>query len=230
MMKIKRLLFLMLILVSLMALLPVSVLAGSETAGGITFFFPDSRNDCDPSDTISWSGAGGQTVYYTFMLYDRTTNTMIFLGSGSKVGDGSVSFPYPEIGGTMEFVVGFRVGTTKFQKQWKITCEPTGGEGCTPGYWRNHFEDWPPTGYSPSDIFDAVFGTSYFSPTYDLGDAIWQGGGGINRLARHGTAALLSAAHPDVDYPYSVAQVIAWVQLGSADPLAAANELGCSIP
>ena len=108
-------------------------------------------------------------------------------------------------------------------------CEPTGGEGCTPGYWRNHLEDWPPTGYSPDDIFDSVFGTSYFSPTYTLDDAIWQGGGGVNRLARHGTAALLSSAHPDVDYPYTVAEVIAFVQAGDADPLAQANELGCYI-
>jgi hypothetical protein len=74
-----------------------------------------------------------------------------------------------------------------------------------------------------------VFSTSYFNGSYTLLNAINQGGGAINRLARHGTAALLSAAHPDVDYPYSVARVIAFVQGGFADPLAQANELGCPI-
>jgi hypothetical protein len=110
-------------------------------------------------------------------------------------------------------------------------CRPSdGGEGCTPGYWKNHLEDWPATGYSPMDDFDATFGVDLFSPDITLGQAIRLGGGGVKKLARHGTAALLSAAHPDVDYPYSVAQVIAFVQAGDVDPLVAANELGCDIP
>jgi hypothetical protein len=216
-------------LVLMLSMLPVAAFAGSNSSGGITLYFPDSYASCDPSDTISWTGTGGQEVIYTFLLYDVTTRTMIYLGSGSAVGDGSVAFQYPaDVGGTMTFVAAIQVGKTKIQGQWTITCEPpTGGEGCTPGYWKNHLEDWGPSGYSPGDIFDLVFGTSYFSPTYTLDDAVNQGGGGVNRLARHGTAALLNAAHPGVNYPYSVAQVIAWVQAGIADPLAQANELGC---
>jgi hypothetical protein len=75
--------------------------------------------------------------------------------------------------------------------------------------------------YTPATSFNAAFliGADYYAPgffsnSYTLGQAIWQGGGGLNRLARHGTAALLSAAHPDVDYPYTLAQVIAMVQAG----------------
>jgi hypothetical protein len=102
-------------------------------------------------------------------------------------------------------------------------------EGCTPGYWRNHYEDWPATGYHTSDYFNTVFGVSYFSPTYTLARAIWQNGGGLGRLARHGTAALLSAAHPEVNYPYTVAEVIAIVRSGNIDRLVEANELGCYI-
>jgi len=107
---------------------------------------------------------------------------------------------------------------------------PPAGEGCTPGYWRNHLEDWPPTGYAPGDDFDATFGVNYFNPNITLGTAINLGGGGVRRLARHGTAALLSSSHPDVNYPYTPAEVIALVQAGETDPLAAANELGCDIP
>jgi len=106
---------------------------------------------------------------------------------------------------------------------------PPGGEGCTPGYWKNHHDSWPPTGYSPGMDFDTTFGVNYFNPDITLGQAIALGGGHVKRLARHGTAALLSAAHSGVNYPYSPAEVILKVQAGDADSLAAANELGCSL-
>jgi hypothetical protein len=216
----------------LLAALPFTALAGSKTVNGVTLYYPDSYTSCTPSDMVGTTGAGSNTVKYTFWNYDRTTNYLIPLGSATVVGDHWLPFPYPaNILGTMEFMVEIEINGVKNSGQWRITCEPPpGGQGCTPGYWKNHLEDWPPTGYFPSDYFNTVFGVSYFSPTYTLLDAINQGGGGILRLARHGTAALLNAAHPAVNYPFSVAQVIAMVQAGSADPLAAANELGCRIP
>lgn len=106
---------------------------------------------------------------------------------------------------------------------------PPGGEGCTPGYWKNHLDDWLPTGYFPGDDFDATFGVDNFDPDITLEEAVNAKGGGVKKLARHGTAALLSAAHSDVNYPYTVAEVIAFVQAGDADSLADANELGCPI-
>lgn len=107
--------------------------------------------------------------------------------------------------------------------------EPPGGQGCTPGYWKNHLESWEPTGYSPGDDFDATFGVDLFSPDITLNQAVRAKGGGANRLARHGTAALLSAAHPDVAYGYTVAEVIALVQAGDAGALEAANEQFCPL-
>jgi hypothetical protein len=86
-----------------------------------------------------------------------------------------------------------------------------------------------PTAYSPQDDFDTVFGTDYFDPDISLLEATWLKGGGVNELARHGAAALLSAAHPDVDYPASVAEVIALVQAGDAGTLVLYNELGCPL-
>jgi hypothetical protein len=106
---------------------------------------------------------------------------------------------------------------------------PTGLQGCTPGYWKNHLDSWAAAGYSPSADFDATFGVNFFSPNITLIQAVNRGGGGNNRLARHGTAALLSAAHSGVDYPISVAAVIAAVQAGNADLLEGYNELGCPI-
>ncbi len=114
-------------------------------------------------------------------------------------------------------------------------CEPPppppheGTEGCTPGFWKNHLSAWAATPYDPGDDFDTTFGVDLFDPDITLEQAVNLGGGGVNKLARHGVAALLSAAHPGVDYPFTVAQVIALVQAGDADALEEANELGCPL-
>lgn len=106
---------------------------------------------------------------------------------------------------------------------------PVGTDGCTPGFWKNHLALWGPTGFIPGDVFDTVFGVNLFGPGFTLDDAINAKGGGVKKLARHGTAALLSAAHPDVAYPLEVAGVIAAVQAGDADTLADFNELNCPL-
>lgn len=81
----------------------------------------------------------------------------------------------------------------------------------TPGFWKNHPDVWAPTGYSPGDSFEAIFGVDV-PGTPTLMDAISANGGGISALERHAVAALLNAAHPDVDYPLTVAEVIQMVQ------------------
>ncbi len=96
---------------------------------------------------------------------------------------------------------------------------PPGGEGCTPGYWKNHLDSWDATGYLPTDIFDQVFGVNAFG-SKTLFDVIKTGGGGLNALGRHAVAALLSAAHPDVDYDLTEAEVLVLVHdaIVSGDP------------
>lgn len=103
--------------------------------------------------------------------------------------------------------------------------ETPGGEGCTPGYWKNHLSVWP---VSPSTDFDATFGVDLFSPDITLETAVNLGGGGVRKLARHGTAAYLNSLS-NISYPYSTAEVIALVQAGDADALVLANELGCPL-
>jgi hypothetical protein len=120
-----------------------------------------------------------------------------------------------------------------------------GGEGCTPGFWKQeqHFDSW--VAYSPDDSFEDVFGvdvilrgngqTTIDDPT--LLDALNANGGGVNALARHAVAALLNASNPDVSYGFTEAEVIAMVQeavesgdFGTAHALLAAeNELGCPL-
>ena len=85
-----------------------------------------------------------------------------------------------------------------------------GGEGHTPGYWKNHLDEWQ--GYTPDDDFDTVFGVDVYNPDITLDDGIRAKGGGLSALTRHAVAALLSAAHANVDYPMTEAEVIAAVQ------------------
>ncbi len=109
-------------------------------------------------------------------------------------------------------------------------------EGCTPGYWRqeHHFGNW--VDYVPSDIFDDVFGVEALGDMTLL-QAVWAEGGGIYALARHAVAALLNATSPDVEYPYTEAEVIALVQEAIEsgeiesvkDQLEDANEEGCPL-
>jgi hypothetical protein len=113
------------------------------------------------------------------------------------------------------------------------------GEGCTPGFWKQeqHFDSW--VGYTQDQLFNDVFGVGTF-PDLTLLEALDLGGGGAEALARHGVAALLNAASPDVDYPLSEAEVIALVHdaLVSGDEgviedaknqLEGFNEAGCPL-
>jgi hypothetical protein len=104
------------------------------------------------------------------------------------------------------------------------------GEGCTPGYWKNHPLAWAATGYDPeTDLFDDVFGCEVFGYDITLLEALQHGGGKVYRLGRHGAAALLSAAHPNVYYNLTVEEVMDLVCEGDADALEYENEMGCPL-
>jgi hypothetical protein len=92
---------------------------------------------------------------------------------------------------------------------------PTGDEGCTPGYWKNHTGAWTPTGYSPGQSLESVFNVpdSLGMDSDTLMQALnYHGGKGVDGAAhilmRAAVAALLNAAHPDVAYQWTEAQVI----------------------
>ena len=122
------------------------------------------------------------------------------------------------------------------------------GEGCTPGYWKNHLDSWPPTGYSPEQSVPSVFAEANAYPeaaAASLLDALNFGGGGgvagaVRNLLRASVAALLDAAHPGVSYPRTPANVISLVDaalatgdrdtmLDLAAELDADNNLGCPL-
>ena len=109
-------------------------------------------------------------------------------------------------------------------------CSPPGGQGCTPGYWRQeqHFGSWTNPPYSPihamttfrtafdlQDLASTITinthpdggkpeskSDTFGNPSDDITllDAVWAAGGDQNKLARHATAALLNAANPNVNF------------------------------
>jgi len=133
-----------------------------------------------------------------------------------------------------------------------VDTQPCGGEGCTPGFWKNNADKHDSSAwdcYSKDALFDTVFGvdvtlrgqgkTTY--PNATLLQALDANGGGINALARHATAALLNACSECVDYaigdPQDVIDMVADAINGvgpySVDELhslfAGYNEAGCPI-
>ena len=84
---------------------------------------------------------------------------------------------------------------------------PQGGEGCTPGYWKqpHHWDSWPAP-YTPTTPFSAVFENAF--PGKTLQDVLSNGGGGLDALGRHTVAALLNAGSGGVSYDFTVQGVI----------------------
>ncbi len=130
------------------------------------------------------------------------------------------------------------VATIKLEEGETVTCRyvntfPT--EGCTPGFWKNHLENWDEgaggsltvatddqcspfstagdftTNVEHCDFFNASMGvTDTQSPLSDsatLDDAINLGGGGKRALTRHASAALASA-DSGINFGFSVQDVI----------------------
>ena len=105
---------------------------------------------------------------------------------------------------------------------------PPGGQGCTPGYWKNHTESWPPTGYSPTQALSTVFsstGLGTLASTSMLNALKFGGGSSVTAkkqiLLRAAVASVLNAAHPGVAFGSTPASVISAVNtaLLSNDPV-----------
>ena len=129
---------------------------------------------------------------------------------------------------------------------------PTGGgEGCTPGAWKNHLlniGEWGPTGYSPGQTVGSVFSAASAFPSLastTLLQALSLPGGPTvlgmaQNLMRAAVAGVLNAAHPNIAYATTSAQLINAVneRLASGnrqamedlkDIIDIANNAGCPI-
>lgn len=129
-----------------------------------------------------------------------------------------------------------------------------GNEGCTPGYWKNHTDNWLEDPYTPISSAKPIYMHGAFYVTAPLRndtflDALSYRGGpgaaGAERiLLRAAVAAYLNAAHEGVGYPYRrytdplaiVPTVSAAIMSGDrermlelATMLDNANNLGCPL-
>ena len=126
-----------------------------------------------------------------------------------------------------------------------------GEEGCTPGYWKNHTDNWEE--YTPSSKlgnqnWDIPASLSEFNDVTFLQALKFKGGenlkGAAEILFRAVVAAYLNAAHEGVGYPYrrftDPGNLQSWIRdvlatekraryLELAAELDAANNLGCPL-
>ena len=95
------------------------------------------------------------------------------------------------------------------------TTVPTGGEGCTPGFWKwdINANNWPEDFY-PGEPFVEVFGVDAFrwgpplNRSMTLSEVLGLGGGGLNALGRQCVAALLNSASDSINYNLTTDDVI----------------------
>lgn len=128
-----------------------------------------------------------------------------------------------------------------------------GNEGCTPGYWKNHTDNWeefrpgtPLNVYASNFTFPEQL-SSYRTKTF-LEALNFRGGPGVDGatqiLMRAAVAAYLNAAHEGLGYPYrrynepfgiqaqvnaALASLDRNTMLSLASTLDAANNLGCPL-
>ncbi len=84
--------------------------------------------------------------------------------------------------------------------------------GCTSNYYGNplHFGQW--RSYGPDDAYGLVFGVDVDGSLVDMIRAPLDPSNAWAALGREAVTALLNAAHPDVPYPYTEAEIIAQVR------------------
>ena len=142
--------------------------------------------------------------------------------------------------------VDFGGGVLFLSLPFQVEVECWAEEGCSHGYWKNKVLSWP-AGYDTTDLLSAYFTLGSFASidTSLLSAMQFSGPGNTTSdaariLMQQAVAALLNAAHPDIDYPLTEAQVVAQVNAALAsgdrdtilalkDQLDEYNNLGCPL-
>lgn len=117
---------------------------------------------------------------------------------------------------------GFTVRAGAVFEFYNSVIPPTGGEGCTPGYYKNlkkHLFAWTDAGYDPDQLVSSVFSEAGNAPYAALGGATlheglsFRGGDSVAEkaeiLLRAAIAAVLNADGPNVSYSFTSADIIA---------------------
>ncbi len=186
--------------------------AGSAT-GAFTFTFGvNETGGLGTDDIISFpSSMSAETVEIGGVTY-----TLELLGFGSSPTTLVNEFVSPENGSPNSTLLWARL--TEVPPE----CE----EGLSPGYWKTHLADWPAP-YTPGQTLGSVFASSadFDLDGVTLGAALaFKGGNTVAEkaqiLLRQAVAAVLNAAHANINYPLTVDEVVEQVNeaLDSGDP------------
>jgi hypothetical protein len=126
--------------------------------------------------------------------------------------------------------------TTETTTTTTTTTTPEGGEGCTPGFWKQdqHFDSYP-AGITPTTTLASVGFVGTGSTTFLT--ALSTGGGGLDALLRHAAAAYLNAASTGVDFDLSTSDVVSMTNAAilsgdyetTKDEFEELNEQGCPL-
>lgn len=176
-------------------------LAASATGGDVLSgdFDLATPPDCIEVWNATSSDAATLTVEVANLPADLSVERVVVLETNGT------NTSYPGASGASALVSDLNGASVWFKLQIEDT-PPGGGQGCTPGYWRqaHHYDSWE--GYAPGDLFSSVFADAF--PGATLGEVVRAKGGQVNALGRHAVAALLNASSSGVDYDYTTAQVI----------------------
>jgi hypothetical protein len=212
---------------------------GTSTSPDETGTFSLNDGDCvllavrgGGGTDVTVSETGAQSGYH----FDRVVNTTI-----SALG--CVNASTSQVVSSNATATGFISGagldnTCRGGVAEYYNVRDTGGQGCTPGYWKQsqHFDSWP-AGVLPTDLFSSIFEDAF--PGMTLLQVLEQGGGGLIALGRHTVAAYLNGGSSGVSYGMTSAQVVSAFNAAFPgtktqyntlkDLFATANEAGCPL-
>lgn len=167
---------------------------------------------CGGNDGSFVIQAAGITAPYQYRLLKEVNSNFEVQESGTLIA-GNPTF-IGLTGGNYKLEVeknGICSGSTTVN----LNCETIGTEGCGTGYWKNNKGAWQTTGYSSTQTLESVFNVpdAYGLDNVTLQKALESTGGpgavgAAKILLRAAVAAILNAAHPDVDYPRSSQNII----------------------
>ena len=172
--------------------------------------------------------AGTPTGTVTFTFYSGScTGTVVGSDTESLNGSGvATSASYtPGAAGSYSFSATYN-GEVGIYSSSTGACEPltvqAAGQGCTPGFWKNHTSVW--VGFTPSELVKTVFSAAGVAPFTSVGNAtllqaLGFGGGSsiVNAaqiLLRSAVSAVLNSAQ--LNYPLTTSQIISQVNAALA--------------
>lgn len=191
---------------------------GTLGMNGIDVRLIDPATENTLQTTTTGMGPGGMDGYYQFTaLCAGNYKVEIDLPEGFVEAPVNVGDPATDSNANPAMVELLTDTDSDQTIDFGFCTEQMGGEGCTPGYWKNHSDAWLPTGYAQEMLVGAVWSeaNTAFPDLADntLSDALrFHGGrgsaGAARILLRAATASLLNSAHPDVDFSYAENDVI----------------------